>query len=113
MLSDRGYREPEGTKGPEQALAKGDFKFNLEGERLHGGCVLVRMAHDGERNKRTNWLLIINRTCWLSGQGVSRWRPVVAWERYEHQDGCLSASLEGNNITLVVLKVWRLFRPLA
>jgi bifunctional non-homologous end joining protein LigD len=64
MLSDRGYREPEGTKGPEQALAKGDFKFNLEGERLHGGFVLVRMAHDGERNKRTNWLLIINRTCW-------------------------------------------------
>jgi bifunctional non-homologous end joining protein LigD len=40
MLSDRGYREPEGTKGPEQALAKGDFKFNLEGERLHGGFVL-------------------------------------------------------------------------
>ena len=46
MLWDRGYWEPEGTKGPEQALAKGDFKFNLEGERLHGGFVLVRMAHD-------------------------------------------------------------------
>jgi bifunctional non-homologous end joining protein LigD len=72
MLWDRGYWEPEGTKGPEQALAKGDFKFNLEGERLHGGFVLVRMAHDRERNKRTNWLLIINRTCWLSGQGVSQ-----------------------------------------
>jgi DNA ligase D-like protein (predicted 3'-phosphoesterase) len=72
MLWDRGYWEPEGTKGPEQALAKGDFKFNLEGERLHGGFVLVRMAHDRERNKRTNWLLIINRMCWLSGQGVSQ-----------------------------------------
>ena len=60
MLWGRGYWEPEGTKGPEQALAKGDFKFNLEGERLHGGFVLVRMAHDRERNKRTNWLLIIN-----------------------------------------------------
>ena len=72
MLWGRGYWEPEGTKGPEQALAKGDFKFNLEGERLHGGFVLVRMAHDRERNKRTNWLLIINRTCWLSGQGVSQ-----------------------------------------
>jgi DNA ligase D-like protein (predicted 3'-phosphoesterase) len=34
MLWDRGYWEPEGTKGPEQVLAKGDFKFNLEGERL-------------------------------------------------------------------------------
>ena len=39
------------------------------------------------------------------------WRPVVAWERYEHQDGCLSASLEGNNITLVVLKGLALVSP--
>jgi bifunctional non-homologous end joining protein LigD len=46
MLWDPGYWAPEGTKTPEQALAKGDFKFTLEGERLHGGFVLVRMAHD-------------------------------------------------------------------
>lgn len=57
MLWDRGYWEPEGNKRPEQALAKGDFKFTLEGERLHGSFVLVRMrGRDGE--KRTNWLLI-------------------------------------------------------
>ena len=49
MLWDRGYWEPEGTRTPEQALAKGDFKFTLEGERLHGGFVLVRMANDRER----------------------------------------------------------------
>ena len=61
MLWDRGYWEPEGTKGPEQALAKGDLKFNLEGKRLHGGFVLVRMANDRERSKRTNWLLIKHR----------------------------------------------------
>jgi bifunctional non-homologous end joining protein LigD len=61
MLWDRGYWEPEGTKTPEQALAKGDFKFTLEGERLHGGFVLVRMANDRERGKRTNWLLIKHR----------------------------------------------------
>ena len=58
MLWDRGYWEPEGKKSPEQALAKGDFKFTLEGKRLHGSFVLVRMAHDRERGKRTNWLLI-------------------------------------------------------
>src|SRR5271168_3217143 len=46
MLWDRGYWDPEGTKTPEQALAKGDFKFTLKGERLHGGFVLVRMKHD-------------------------------------------------------------------
>ncbi len=57
MLWDRGYWEPEGDKTPEQALAKGDFKFTLEGERLHGSFVLVRMrSREGE--KRTNWLLI-------------------------------------------------------
>jgi bifunctional non-homologous end joining protein LigD len=61
MLWDRGYWEPEGTKTPEQALAKGDFKFTLEGERLHGGFVLVRMANDREHGKRTNWLLIKHR----------------------------------------------------
>jgi len=61
MLWDRGYWEPEGTKTPEQALAKGDFKFTLQGERLHGSFVLVRMAHDRARGKRTNWLLIKHR----------------------------------------------------
>jgi bifunctional non-homologous end joining protein LigD len=60
MLWDRGYWEPEGSKSPEQALAKGDFKFTLEGQRLHGSFVLVRMrGREGE--KRTNWLLIKHR----------------------------------------------------
>jgi bifunctional non-homologous end joining protein LigD len=61
MLWDRGYWEPDGPSTPEQALAKGDFKFTLEGKRLHGGFVLVRMANDRERGKRTNWLLIKHR----------------------------------------------------
>jgi bifunctional non-homologous end joining protein LigD len=61
MLWDRGYWEPEGTRTPEQALAKGDFKFILEGERLRGGFVLVRMANDRGQGKRTNWLLIKHR----------------------------------------------------
>lgn len=61
MLWDRGYWEPEGKKGAEEALAKGDFKFALEGERLHGSFVLVRMARDREHGKRTNWLLIKHR----------------------------------------------------
>ena len=58
MLWDRGYWEPEGNRTPEQALAKGDFKFTLEGKRLHGSFVLVRMRHDRDGGKRTNWLLI-------------------------------------------------------
>ncbi|MBB4349460.1 DNA ligase D [Aliirhizobium cellulosilyticum] len=57
MLWDRGYWEPDGSKSPEEALAKGDFKFKLEGDRLRGSFVLVRMrGKEGE--KRANWLLI-------------------------------------------------------
>jgi bifunctional non-homologous end joining protein LigD len=58
MLWDRGYWEPEGNRTPEEALAKGDFKFTLDGKRLHGSFVLVRMRHDRDGGKRTNWLLI-------------------------------------------------------
>jgi bifunctional non-homologous end joining protein LigD len=58
MLWDRGYWEPEGNRSPEEALRKGDFKFTLEGKRLHGSFVLVRMRNDRDGGKRTNWLLI-------------------------------------------------------
>lgn len=58
MLWDRGYWEPEGRRSPQEALAKGDLKFTLEGDRLHGSFVLVRMRNDRNGGKRTNWLLI-------------------------------------------------------
>src|SRR4029077_4853466 len=61
QLWDRGYWEPEGSKTPEEALAKGDFKFSLDGDKLHGSWVLVRMRHDRSGGKRTNWLLIKHR----------------------------------------------------
>lgn len=61
QLWDRGYWEPEGSISPEQALEKGDLKFTLEGKRLHGSFVLVRMKHDRNGGKRTNWLLIKHR----------------------------------------------------
>ncbi|KXG87464.1 DNA ligase D [Agrobacterium bohemicum] len=61
MLWDRGYWEPEGKKTPEEALARGDFKFTLEGGRLNGSFVLVRMRNDRDGGKRTNWLLIKHR----------------------------------------------------
>src|SRR3954469_10314774 len=55
MLWDRGYWEPEGD--PHAMLKKGDFKFRLEGERLQGGFVLVRMKRR-DFEKKDNWLLI-------------------------------------------------------
>ena len=56
---DRGYWIPEGD--PHDGLNRGDLKFSLEGERLQGGWVLVRMKNDRRGGKRTNWLLIKHR----------------------------------------------------
>ena len=61
QLWDRGFWEPDGGRTPEDALASGDFKFVLDGHRLHGRWVLVRMKHDRDGGKRTNWLLIKHR----------------------------------------------------
>jgi bifunctional non-homologous end joining protein LigD len=58
QLWDRGYWYAD---DPEKGLREGDLKFTLEGERLHGGWVLVRMRHDRTGGKRTNWLLIKHR----------------------------------------------------
>src|ERR1700754_2119131 len=50
---DRGYWVPE-SKSPREGLRKGDLKFTLDGDRLHGSWVLVRMKpRNGE--KRNNW----------------------------------------------------------
>jgi bifunctional non-homologous end joining protein LigD len=72
QLWDRGYWTPEGPLTTDQALAKGDLKFTLEGARLTGSWVLVRMKGDrmsGSRSdgnshsggKKNNWLLIKHR----------------------------------------------------
>jgi bifunctional non-homologous end joining protein LigD len=64
QLWDRGTWIPEGD--PHEGLKRGDLKFRLEGERLGGSWVLVRMrwdkkgGRDGKKG-RTNWLLIKHR----------------------------------------------------
>jgi bifunctional non-homologous end joining protein LigD len=60
QLWDRGYWSPE-SMTPEDGLANGDLKFTLEGKRLHGSWVLVRMKRDRTGGKRVNWLLIKHR----------------------------------------------------
>ncbi len=61
QLWDRGYWKPDGALSAQQMLQKGDLKFDLEGDRLKGGWVLVRMRNDREGGKRINWLLIKHR----------------------------------------------------
>ena len=61
MLWDRGYWAPEpGFENIGEAVKAGELKFVLEGDRLHGSWVLVRMKWDreGGKSKRNNWLLI-------------------------------------------------------
>jgi bifunctional non-homologous end joining protein LigD len=54
MVWDRGTYEPEGDLSPEEQLAKGEFKFSLNGQKLKGGFVLVR-------TRGKNWLVIKHR----------------------------------------------------
>ena len=60
MLWDRGYWDVEGDLSPAQALAKGDFKFTLEGKKLGGSWALVRMKRR-DNDRHDNWLLIKHR----------------------------------------------------
>jgi bifunctional non-homologous end joining protein LigD len=54
MVWDRGTYELEGDLSPEEQLAKGEFKFSLNGQKLKGGFVLVR-------TRGKNWLVIKHR----------------------------------------------------
>jgi bifunctional non-homologous end joining protein LigD len=59
MLWDRGYWAPEaGFENIGQALAKGELKFVMEGERVHGSWIIVRMKPGKAKNA---WLLIKHR----------------------------------------------------
>ncbi|WP_342712528.1 DNA ligase D [Bradyrhizobium sp. B124] len=58
QLWDRGTWE---SDDPERGFKKGDLKFTLHGDKLHGSWVLVRMKNDRLGGKRTNWLLIKHR----------------------------------------------------
>lgn len=69
MLWDRGCWGPEPGTDPHEGLEKGDLKIVLDGERLKGGFVLVRMKRR-EREERDNWLLIKHHDGWaLEGHG--------------------------------------------
>lgn len=55
MLWDRGTFELLGDLPAEDQIARGDLKFRLEGEKLHGTFAIVRMKNRGKGNE---WLLI-------------------------------------------------------
>ncbi|HLW69107.1 MAG TPA: DNA ligase D [Candidatus Binataceae bacterium] len=60
QLWDRGYWLPQ-ESDPAAAIDHGELKFALEGERLHGEWVLVRIKNRRPGDKKNNWLLIKHR----------------------------------------------------
>ena len=63
MLWDRGYWAPEkGFENIGASLGEGELKFVMEGERMHGSWVLVRLnERQAWASRRTAWMLIKHR----------------------------------------------------
>jgi bifunctional non-homologous end joining protein LigD len=62
MLWDRGYWAPEqGFENIARALDKGELKFVMEGERMHGSWVIVRLKGGDRDEPKSAWLLIKHR----------------------------------------------------
>ena len=91
MLWDRGYWAPEDGADPPKALEKGELKFVLEGERLHGGWVLVRMKDARARQapqlaadqapRRRGAAPATTKTCWTRtarSPRAARWTQIAA-----------------------------------
>ena len=74
---------------PQAGFKKGDLKFTLDGDKLHGSWVLVRMRHDRDGGKRTNWLLIKHRDEFArdgEGESILDEDKSVASGRYDGAD---------------------------
>ena len=56
MLWDHGTWEP--LDDPRKGLRDGRLKFTLDGERMKGGWMLVRMGSHAQERGKDNWLLI-------------------------------------------------------
>ncbi len=55
MLWDTGTYDVLGDTPPEKQIERGDFKFELHGQKLNGSFAIVHMKHAGKGNE---WLLI-------------------------------------------------------
>jgi bifunctional non-homologous end joining protein LigD len=73
MIWDRGTWEPE-VEDVDAALAKGDLKFTLQGQKLRGSWVLVRM-------RARQWLLIKHRDKAASTVDITDAKPRSAASR--------------------------------
>ena len=77
IIWDQGTYAPEGTLSVKEQLAKGDFKFQLNGERLRGSFVLVKLKKPGNKNE---WLLIKHRDAFVD----------TKWDVEQHAESVVS-----------------------
>lgn len=76
MLWDEGTWLPE-VENVDQALAKGDLKFTLDGYKLKGSWALVRTRGYGDsRNDGRSWLLIKHRDEWSGDLDIATFAPL-------------------------------------
>jgi bifunctional non-homologous end joining protein LigD len=73
MIWDRGSWTPE-DDDVDAALERGTLKFVLEGEKLRGSWVLVRMRARGTETRQA-WLLIKRRDEWATADDVTERAP--------------------------------------
>jgi bifunctional non-homologous end joining protein LigD len=73
MIWDHGTWAPE-SEDIEAALKKGDLKFTLNGEKLHGSWVLVRTRGFGSKSDKS-WLLIKHRDQFASTADITLQKP--------------------------------------
>lgn len=73
MIWDNGTWSPE-VPDVNAALQKGDLKFALEGKKLRGSWVLVRMRPRG-RETRPSWLLIKHRDEYAGKEDIVETQP--------------------------------------
>jgi bifunctional non-homologous end joining protein LigD len=73
MIWDRGTWTPE-SSDVDAALKKGELKFALDGEKLHGGWVLVRL-HRKDGDGKIPWLLIKHRDEFVEKRSIEDEAP--------------------------------------
>jgi bifunctional non-homologous end joining protein LigD len=74
MVWDRGTWTPE-VPDVDAAIKKGDLKLTIDGEKLHGSWVLVRIKSWDKKGDEGNWLLIKHRDAFASTDDVTLSKP--------------------------------------
>jgi bifunctional non-homologous end joining protein LigD len=94
MVWDRGTWTPE-VQEVAAAIAKGDLKFTIDGEKLHGSWVLVRIKSWDKKDDQGNWLLIKHKDAFASTEDVTLAKP---WSVVTARSLRQIAEQEGGNV---------------